>query len=218
MQRLLPGFLLSLVWGFAYALDSPVSEAGADDRGANNNMTTHSAANNDLHVWCEGQAVMLIRHALAPGTGDPANFERGDCGTQRNLSDAGRAQARAIGQQLAGVLGDDRQAEVYSSAWCRCIETSELLDAGSVTLLPSLDSLFRDYSERAPRTAALTTWIEERLAEPVDLAERPPAILVTHQFNISALTGGGARSGEIVVVTLNEDSVEVLGKIDTPVP
>jgi hypothetical protein len=66
----------------------------------------------------EPGAVLLIRHALAPGIGDPENFQLGDCATQRNLSDEGRQQARAIGRWLRsrGI----QHARVYSSQWCRC--------------------------------------------------------------------------------------------------
>jgi broad specificity phosphatase PhoE len=71
-----------------------------------------------------GGEVLLIRHAAAPGTGDPAGFRLGDCATQRNLSDTGREQARAIGDWLRD-RGIER-ARVYSSQWCRCLETAEL--------------------------------------------------------------------------------------------
>src|SRR5688500_16468822 len=77
-----------------------------------------------------GRAAALLRHALAPGIGDPAEFRLDDCATQRNLSAAGRDQARAIGERLRaqGIT----QAEVYSSQWCRCLETARLLDLGAV--------------------------------------------------------------------------------------
>ena len=66
-------------------------------------------------------AAILMRHALAPGTGDPADFALDDCSTQRNLSDEGRAQARMIGEAFAsrGIRID----EVLTSQWCRCRET-----------------------------------------------------------------------------------------------
>lgn len=88
----------------------------------------------------EGGQVILMRHALAPGIGDPAAFERGDCATQRNLSDEGRAQAVAIGEALRqrGVRVD----AVYSSHWCRVRETAELMALGEVTPVAWLDSFF----------------------------------------------------------------------------
>lgn len=60
-----------------------------------------------LAAVAAGGAVIVMRHALAPGTGDPADFERGDCATQRNLSEAGREQARRIGRRLRAALGTD---------------------------------------------------------------------------------------------------------------
>ena len=47
-----------------------------------------------------GDAVLMLRHALAPGIGDPADFQLDDCSTQRNLNEEGRAQAKAIGAWL----------------------------------------------------------------------------------------------------------------------
>ena len=85
----------------------------------------------------------LRGHAAArapPGVGDPANFRLGDCATQRNLSEEGRAQAGHLGERLRahGI----QQAEVYSSQWCRCLETAGLLELGPVAelLLPSTPS------------------------------------------------------------------------------
>lgn len=73
-----------------------------------------------------GEHVVLMRHAVAPGTGDPAGFELDDCSTQRNLSERGREQARATGERFRANGVTD--AAVYSSQWCRCLETARLLD------------------------------------------------------------------------------------------
>jgi hypothetical protein len=67
--------------------------------------------------------VLLMRHALAPGVGDPAGYTLQDCKTQRNLDATGRAQAQKIGQWLKGQ--GVQEALVFSSAWCRCKETAE---------------------------------------------------------------------------------------------
>ena len=155
-----------------------------------------------------GRAALLLRHALAPGTGDPAEFRLDDCATQRNLSAAGREQARAIGERLRaqGIA----QAEVYSSQWCRCLETARLLDLGPVTPLPALNSFFGDRASAAAQTAALRDFLS---AGP----RAAPVVLVTHQVNIAALTGQGAGSGEIVVVALPfEGERSVLGRILPP--
>ena len=107
---------------------------------------------NDWDAFSEPGAIAIMRHALAPGTGDPANLEIGDCSTQRNLDDRGRAQARAIGEALRqqGITFD----AVLSSQWCRTRETAELLHVGPVTEAPSLNSFFRDRSTRDDQTKA----------------------------------------------------------------
>ena len=103
----------------------------------------------------EPGAVLLIRHALAPGVGDPDGFRLDDCATQRNLSDEGRRQARAIGDWLrARGIG---QAHVYSSQWCRCLETAALLDLGPVTELPALNSFFERRQDRTLARHAFRT-------------------------------------------------------------
>ena len=76
----------------------------------------------------EGRAFAMMRHALAPGTGDPANFDVNDCSTQRNLNDVGRDQARRTGKAFRSQ--GSGTAQVMTSAWCRCQETARLLDIG----------------------------------------------------------------------------------------
>ena len=66
-----------------------------------------------------GGHILMIRHALAPGSGDPPNFKIGDCSTQRNLDDSGRTQARSIGIWLR--TNEIKSARIYSSQWCRCL-------------------------------------------------------------------------------------------------
>ena len=153
----------------------------------------------------EGRAVALMRHAAAPGTGDPASFRLGDCSTQRNLSEEGRAQARATGARLraAGIT----RARVYSSQWCRCLETAGLLGLGDVTELPALSSFFGNRARGPQQSAALAAFLRDR-------PPGAPLILVTHQVNITALTNGFVRSGEIVLVALPlGEQPEVLGRV-----
>jgi phosphohistidine phosphatase SixA len=150
-------------------------------------------------------AIALMRHALAPGTGDPANFTLGDCSTQRNLNDAGRQQARAVGAafRAAGIEVE----RVLTSQWCRCRETAELLDLASVEALPSLNSFFADRSSRNAQTETTREFL-------ATLPKDGHAVLVTHQVNITALTGLPVSSGEIIVVEVgNDGAVEVLGEI-----
>ena len=85
----------------------------------------------------EGGAVLAMRHALAPGTFDPPGFTLGNCATQRNLSDEGRAQARRAGQwfERQGL----KPARVRASPWCRCTETARLA-FGATETWPALGS------------------------------------------------------------------------------
>jgi phosphohistidine phosphatase SixA len=143
----------------------------------------------------DGGYVLMLRHASAPGVGDPENFELGDCATQRNLSNEGRAQARRFGERLRaqGVAA----AEVYSSQWCRCLETAELLDLGPVRGLPALNSFFSRPDERDAKLTALRRFL-------ADLGEdSPPVILVTHQVTISAITSRNTASGEAIVLAVD---------------
>lgn len=154
-----------------------------------------------------GGHLALLRHAVAPGTGDPSDFVLENCATQRNLSQEGRAQADRIGDRFRtnGIAA----AKVYSSQWCRCLETAELLGLGPVEELPVLNSFFRRSEARDPQTRALRNWIEgAELDEPV--------VLVTHQVNITALTGIFPTSGELVVVRFDSrGGLSVVGTIET---
>jgi phosphohistidine phosphatase SixA len=133
----------------------------------------------------------LIRHALAPGTFDPPGFRLDDCSTQRNLSAEGRAQAGRIGDlfRANGITA----ARLYSSQWCRCLETASLMKLGETSPQPLLNSFAQDRGRASQQTAALRAWI-------AGLELAGPTLLVTHQVVISALTEASAASGEIVVV------------------
>ena len=158
---------------------------------------------NDWDALSQPGAHAIMRHALAPGTSDPAGFDVDDCATQRNLDDRGRDQARRIGEALRarGYTFDT----VLTSQWCRCRETAELLDVGPVTEAPALNSFFQDRSTRDAQTAATR--------EIIAAADRP-MMMVTHQVNISALTGQFTSSGEILVIRETDGRLEVLGSID----
>ncbi|MFN3970979.1 MAG: histidine phosphatase family protein [Gemmobacter sp.] len=153
-------------------------------------------------------AVLMLRHAIAPGTGDPPGFRLDDCSTQRNLDALGRAQARAIGAELARRgLRPDR---VLTSAWCRARDTAALLGFNPPEELEALNSFFGDRPNEPAQTAALRRFLAE---------EDPEArlVMVTHQVNITALTGLVPRSGEIVVILRDaEGGLEVAGRIAPP--
>lgn len=151
--------------------------------------------------------VLLLRHAVAPGVGDPPNFALRDCSTQRNLDAAGRAQAADLGKRLAGA--GVARASVWSSQWCRCLETARLLALGPVAELPALNSFFGREAERAPRIVELRAFLAKL---PRD---GPPVVLVTHQMTISALTGRGAASGGGAILALDgSPEPRVVGEID----
>ncbi|MDP2134354.1 MAG: histidine phosphatase family protein [Sulfuritalea sp.] len=152
--------------------------------------------------------LLMLRHATAPGTGDPAHFRLEDCATQRNLDAGGRAQAAALGKRLAraGVPG----ARVYSSQWCRCLETARLLELGPVEPLPALNSFFGRPQQREATIAVLREFLA---ALPPG---GPPIVLVTHQFTINAFTGEGTPSGGGSVFELNGTGApRLLGAIES---
>ena len=147
----------------------------------------------------DGQHVMLMRHADAPGYGDPAGYVIGQCATQRNLGDYGIKQAKSIGVWLAnqGI----QQAEVFSSPWCRCLDTAKLLNKGTVKIEPSLGSFFDDMSLEKKQTKALEEFIKNELAR----QPKAPLILVTHHVNIQAFTGKVVGVGDMVLVRVNKN-------------
>ncbi len=154
----------------------------------------------------EGGYVLMIRHAYAPGTGDPANFRIGDCATQRNLNGRGRTQAREIGRWLRA-RGID-SARVFSSQWCRCLETAELIGLGPVSQLPALNSFFERPQDAKPNLAALREFLSR---QPED---GKLILLVTHFVTISGITGQGVSSGEGAVLRLAGDAgFKVLGRL-----
>ncbi len=141
--------------------------------------------------------VVLLRHATAPGVGDPPGFDLNSCRTQRNLDASGRAQAQRLG--AAWRAAGFRPIAVWASAWCRCQDTARLMDLGPVTVLPLLNSFFGDAGARTDQTAELSRFIDR--LDP----RGGPYLMVTHQVNITALTGQGADSGGGVVFELSPD-------------
>lgn len=147
----------------------------------------------------DGQHVMMIRHADAPGVGDPAGYKLGQCATQRNLGEYGRRQSVAIGQWLAE--RKVQSAKMFSSAWCRCIDTATLMNKGPVMVEPALGSFFDNMSQRDAQNRALQSLIASNLkAYP-----KQPLIYVTHHVNIEAFTGQAIGVGDIVVARVTPE-------------
>jgi phosphohistidine phosphatase SixA len=154
-----------------------------------------------------GGHILMIRHALAPGNGDPTNFKIGDCATQRNLDDSGRDQARNIGAWLR--TNGVKSARMYSSQWCRCIETATLIDLGPVQELPALNSFYERTQDREPNIRALNEFIVQ---QPMD---GELVILVTHFVTVAAIAGTSVSSGEGVLLALKEEGpYRVVGHIN----
>jgi phosphohistidine phosphatase SixA len=162
-----------------------------------------SASEEAWRALRQGGAVALIRHARAPGTGDPAGFQLEDCTTQRNLSDAGRKQAKRLGARFAaeGV----HVARVLSSRWCRALDTARLAFGSKVEPASALDSFFDDRRMGQSQTSAARQLVTEwRYREGA-------LVLVTHQVNITALTGVSPGEGEVVVLAREQQASTSLG-------
>jgi phosphohistidine phosphatase SixA len=154
----------------------------------------------------EGGHTILLRHAIAPGTGDPANFKLDDCSTQRNLSDQGRQQAQRIGARLAART--IKVDVVLSSQWCRAIDTANLAFPGlKITLEPALNSFFTDMSSKDDQTEAVLRLIGA-------FGGSGNQVMVTHQVNITALTGLNPREGEAIIVDADPDgsNIRIIGR------
>lgn len=139
----------------------------------------------------EGGCAVLLRHAQTePGIGDPPGFRVDICSTQRNLSAEGRAQARRVGEWFAAQ--NLRPRAVLSSAWCRCRDTAELAFRKH-SLWPALNSFFgtgEGGKEQATQMRAALARIPRQQFE----------AWITHQVNVTALTGSFIGMAEALVV------------------
>ncbi len=138
----------------------------------------------------QGGCVVLMRHAQTePGVGDPPGFTLGRCETQRNLSAAGRAQSGRVGEAFR--REDIAIAAVRSSAWCRCTDTARLA-FGRYTVWPAINSFFQGQGDPGQQTREVLETVGA-LRAPVNW------VLVTHQVNITALTGENLAMGELLL-------------------
>ena len=137
--------------------------------------------------------VIFLRHALAPGFGDPENFNLADCSTQRNLDDIGRAQAVEIGIEFKsyGIEFED----ILSSQWCRCKDTANLLNLGDWNEFMGLNSFFQNFSNREDTLALLN---KKLLSKETGLT-----LMITHQVVIRAVTGIVVSSCGLVAFNSN---------------
>lgn len=159
-------------------------------------------------LWKQPGVHAIMRHASAPGFGDPEGFTLGNCKTQRNLSETGREEARALGEAIRS-QGIQLTA-IFSSQWCRCLDTARELKLGKVQALPALNSFFQGRGSSAEQTNAL----KKHLAT---LTPNDKVLYVTHQVNTTALTGIYPDSGEVVLFKFNpEGEITVVGRVQTP--
>ena len=154
-----------------------------------------------------GGVTLLLRHGQTePGLGDPPGFRLDDCRTQRNLSSSGRDALRDMAARNAerGIVFE----RVYTSVWCRCRDTAKLLatDARTVSDWPALNSQFAGN----PVAADSNTLVVARVRA-VPSSER--WLMVTHQVNITALTGVVPSMGEGVLVARSASGLRVLGVV-----
>ena len=192
--------------------ESPAAavEGDSDSSGAGS-IPTASIITEEEMLWQklaqadEETYVVLLRHAVAPGTGDPITFQLDECSTQRNLSEAGRQQARDMGEAFR--RRDIPVTHIFSSQWCRCLETAELLNLGTVQPFPALNSFFRDRSTEDAQTTQVKDYVAAYSDSPGVI------VMVTHQVNITALSSLFPQSGSAVVVQLEDGQLEVLGQL-----
>jgi len=149
----------------------------------------------------KGGKIIFIRHAYAPGGGDPNNFDLNDCDTQRNLNDDGRLQSKKIGDFFK--KNKISIEKVYSSEWCRCKETASIAFRSFETK-NFLNSFF---SERFAKNRAKQIEIFNKFINKWDGKQN--LIFVTHYVVISEILNYAPSSGEIIV------SDEQLKVIDT---
>ena len=164
-----------------------------------------NASDQTWNIAQEGNKIILIRHSLAPGGGDPDGFKIDDCKTQRNLSKKGINQSKKIGKLFKKnkVLID----QVLSSQWCRCKDTAKYA-FGSYKEFTALNSTFQSPYNKNER---------KQLKELYNYVERwngngKNLVLITHYSIITAVTNAVPSSGEIVVADKN---FKVLGTIST---
>ncbi len=152
----------------------------------------------------EGGKIIFIRHALAPGNGDPENFDFNDCSTQRNLNQRGIEQSKFIGKIFK--KKQIKIENVYSSEWCRCIDTAKFAFKNYQTF-SALNS-FYDIRFEANEERQIT-----QLKEFINQWNgKENIIFVTHFVVISSMLNIGTSSGEIVITDKN---LNIIGSIDT---
>lgn len=169
-----------------------------------------SAAPATEALWSQlkkGGQIVLMRHAVTtPGVGDPPGFQLDDCVTQRNLTDAGREEAKRVGAafRLRGIAVE----RVLTSPWCRCIETANLA-FGKAEISTALSNLFTHPENRDRQV--------REMRELVDIPRAGNRVWVSHGATIAALTGVSLATAEMLIVTPQQrGGFVVLGRLSVP--
>ncbi|MEQ1950501.1 histidine phosphatase family protein [Mesorhizobium yinganensis] len=152
----------------------------------------------------EGGYVVLLRHAMAGGGAEPANFDIEKCATQRNLSERGKQQARKIGALFAARAAPVER--VLSSRYCRCLDTARLAFEAEPEIFEPLDPPKQDEREKAAQLKAIMDVI-------TGFAGSDNLVMVTNAEDIQALAGVSAREGEAIIVRPDGERLHVLGRI-----
>ena len=152
----------------------------------------------------KGGKLIFIRHAHAPGGGDPENFDINNCDTQRNLNDVGRQQAKKIGDYFKNnkiIIN-----EIYSSEWCRCKETAQIA-FNRYKIKNFLNSFFspRFVKNKDSQMIKLKNFIKNH-------DNKKNIIFLTHYVVINETLNYIANSGEIIVIDKN---FNILGNLIT---
>lgn len=158
----------------------------------------------------KGGVVAAFRHSLAPGTFDPPGFRLGDCSTQRNLSEEGRAQARSVGAWFQ--QRNLQPSKVLSSPWCRCV------DSATLAFGPPQVSAALGSPRGSPETTS-AAHLHELQAALVAASSRPGRFEVwfTHMFVLSDLANANTSSGEALILRASPSGkAEVLARLAIP--
>ena len=161
------------------------------------------ADENIISFLKEGKKVVFLRHAIAPGNGDPVNFDINDCSTQRNLNNKGIIQSRNIGTFF--LTNNIKIDKVLSSEWCRCKDTAKIA-FGKFKTLSALNSFYEaKYAKnKFKQIKDLKKYINNWESD-------SNLIIVTHYIVISTLLNTTTSSGEMVIT---DKKLNILGNLE----
>ena len=169
------------------------------------NLNSNAFSNDKvLQSLKEGKKLVFIRHAIAPGNGDPNNFDINDCSTQRNLDKNGILQSKKIG--LFFKKNKIKIDKVLSSEWCRCKDTAKYAFHNFETF-DSLNSFYDDKfaANEAKQIKNLKKYIKNWHGD-------KNLVLVTHFVVILSILNKSSSSGEIII---SDKNYNIIGSIDT---